>query len=232
MSSSSKNNDNDEMSSKEKLFDSTIHGCGMYFRSETWILKMMWILFGLGSLVYLIYLVTSLLIEYHRFEVTVANDRYQELPARFPAVTICNINSYDEEFSYAYILNKTTDAACFKFTNGDSFSNCLKSNDTNSAIDKFLEKMQRLIANDKSLKAIDLTTYGYDLSTHMMISCNFNGIQCSASDFKQFWSHNYGNCYTFNHEVGNIRKTSAQGSEYGFELVVSKYFKFLVNKLN
>ena len=54
----------------EKLKDSTIHGCGMFFRSEHWIIRIIWICFGLGALGYLIYLMTTSIIEYNKHEVS------------------------------------------------------------------------------------------------------------------------------------------------------------------
>lgn len=211
---------------KKKLFDSTIHGCGMFLRSENWVIRTKWILFGLGSFSYLIYLVTTTLIEFHRDEVAVSISRHQELPATFPAVTVCNINPFNELYAYSYLINKTSDAACFKLTTGDAFSDCLNSTDTNSAFDEFIEKMKRVIANDDTLTAYDYYWYGYDLKTDMMVSCTFNGIKCTANDFKQFWNNNYGNCYTFNYATApKYRITSAYGSDYGLklELVVSMY---------
>lgn len=161
------------MVAKQKLFDSTIHGCGMIFRSEHWVIRIMWIIFGLGSLAYLVYLMSTTLIEYYKFAVTVSISTYQDLPAVFPAVTICNINPFNEKYSYSYILNKTSKAACFKLPTGDAFSACMNSTNTNSAFDKFNEQMKRVVANDKTLSEWDYYWYGYDLATVKIIDFIF-----------------------------------------------------------
>ena len=168
---------------REKLYDSTIHGIGQFFRAEHTIIKIMWICFGLGALGYLIYLITTSIIEYNKHEVRVEISRKFDLPATFPAVTICNINPFNEAYAYSYIIKKTKDAECFKLKNGTEFTKCINSTDANTSFDKFVEKMKRIIANDKTLTAFDYYWYGFDLETDMMISCSFNGIPCSAHNF-------------------------------------------------
>ena len=210
---------------KEKLLDSTIHGCGMFFRSEHWTIRIMWILFGLTTSSYLIYLVITSLTEYLRYDVTVRVDTFQELPATFPAISICNVNPFNEQYAYPYIVEKLPKASCFNFTNGDEFSRCMNSTDTNAAFDQFIEQMKRVIANDDTLNASSYYYYGYALDSDMLISCTFNGIECTADDFIRYWDNNYGNCYTFNHgKTSSYQKTSAHGSDYGLklQLAVSK----------
>ena len=198
----------------------------MYFRSEHWILKVMWILFGIGAITYLIYLVTTSLIEYYKFEVAAKVNTYQELPATFPTVTLCNINPFSELYAYSYLLSKFSKVACFNSKTGDAFTSCMSSNDTNAAYDSFLEQLKGIVAND-NLNAYDHYWYGYDLASDMMISCTFNGIECTADDFIQYWDNAYGNCYSFNYQSNatkSLRKTSASGPEYGLklQLVVSE----------
>ena len=193
---------------KEKLYDSTIHGLGMFFRSEHWFINIMWICFGLGALSYLVYLMTTSIIEYKKFEVRVEISRKFDLPATFPAITICNLNPLNEKYAYNYTLSKVSQAACFKLHNGTSFSRCMNSTDAGTAFSSFLTKMKRIIANDKTLTAHDYYYYGFDLEEDMMISCKFNSIACYANNFTKFWDNNYGNCYTFNY--GNLEKPTEE----------------------
>ena len=190
---------------------------------------MVWILFGLFALAYLIYLITTSLIEYLRYEVTLKIDRYQDLPATFPAITICNVNPFNEQYAYSYLRNSSSKAACFDLTNGDEFTTCYNSTDTSTAFDDFKQKLKRIVGNDITLTDADYNLIGYDLDYDMMISCTFNGQQCYATDFKQYWDNYYGNCYTFNYGNDNSSdsrylKTSAFGVTNGLKLqhIVSK----------
>ena len=79
------------------------------------------------------------MIEYFKYEVSVKINTYQDLPATFPAVTICNTNPFNELYAFNYTFSKLPEAACFKLRNGYDFSKCLNSTATNSAYDAFLE---------------------------------------------------------------------------------------------
>ena len=205
---------------REKMYDSTIHGIGAFLRSDCWLVRLMWVFFGCACLGYCIFLVTNSLINYFAYAVTVVITRVQELPATFPAVTICNVNPFYEDTAYPYIRNKTSEVECFLATDGNQFQQCLNASITNYAFDSFVEKMKRIIANDKNLTAEDHLTYGFDLKKDMLVSCSFNGIPCTANDFTKYWSNSYGNCYTFNYgnETKNLLKTSAIGDQYGLKL--------------
>ena len=193
---------------EEKLKDSTIHGCGMFFRSENSGIRIMWICFGLAALGYLVYLMTTSIIEYNKYEVRVEISKQFELPAIFPAITICNVNPLNEEYAYNYTLSKDSQAACFKLKNGTTFSECIGSTDAGTSFDNFIKKMKRIIANDKTLTDYDYYWYGFQLEGDMMISCKFNGITSYANNFTKFWDNNFGNCYTFNY--GNLEKPETE----------------------
>ena len=172
---------------------------------------------------------TTSLIEFLRYEVTVKIDRYQDLPATFPAVTICNANPFNEKHANSYIKNVSSQAACFDLTNGDDFATCYNSTDISSAFDDFRQKIKRIVGNDKTLTVNDYNIYGYSLETDMLVSCSYNGQKCTASDFKQYWDNYYGNCYTFNYGFYNTTtssylETSASGFTNGLklQLVVSE----------
>jgi len=158
---------------REKLTDSTIHGSGMFFRSEHWTIRIMWVCFGLAPWGYLIYLMTKIM-EYQKNEVWVEISRKFELPAVFPAITICNVNLLNEMYAYNYTLSKVGQAACFKLKNGTELSQCINSTDVGSSFDSFIMKMKRIIANDKTLTDYDYYWYGFNLETDMMLSFKFN----------------------------------------------------------
>ena len=71
----------------------------MFFRSEHWIIRIMWICFGLGALGYLIYLMTTSITEYNKHEVRVEISKEFDLSATFPAISFCNLNLLNEKYA-------------------------------------------------------------------------------------------------------------------------------------
>lgn len=53
-----------------------------------------------------------------------------------------------------------------------------------------------ILAN-KNLNSTYIKSLGFDLSS-ILISCYYNGIQCTESDFTYYYTYEYGNCYVFN----------------------------------
>jgi hypothetical protein len=100
----------------------------------------------------------------------------QELPATFPAVTICNLNPYNENRSYNYITGLM-----------EEFKNSESKKPTNS-FEAFLDRVKRVIASNDELN----TSIGYNLQNEMLISCEYNSRKCSEKNFTKFWSHEFG----------------------------------------
>jgi hypothetical protein len=193
-------------------------------------MRIMWALFFLGSLAYCSNLIIKSFIDFFQYKTSISMTRVQELPTTFPAVTICNLNPFNEKYANEYIQSTYTLSNfqyidCFNLTNGTEFNDCVNSTNTNSIIDSFVDNLNRVIANDKNISEYDHYYYGYDLDIDMLVSCEFNSKKCTSDDFSQFWSNEFGNCYIFNDgKKGPLRKTSETGNYYGLklELVVSK----------
>jgi len=62
-----------------------------------------------------------------------------------------------------------------------------------------------------------LQSIGFTIDS-LLISCYFNGLPCTASDFSWFYDFNYGNCYTFNKNTTSIKTISKAGPTYGLQL--------------
>jgi hypothetical protein len=86
-----------------------------------------------------------------------------------------------------------------------------------------LEQAYLISSTDESLKKIyNLTRkdVGFSLET-MLISCFYNSIPCSASDFALIFTFEYGNCYTFNTKTpGKTTKSAGIGSGLILEMFV------------
>ena len=189
-------------------------------------LTIIWILCFLTSFSYCLSIIIQSFISYYNFSVMLQMSQVQDLPAPFPAVTICNLNPFNEMYATDYIVNNTKEGKCFLEDNGEKFSNCLNNNGTNEIFDKFLDRLKRTVANDKSLTWLEHFWYGYDLGNDMLVSCEYNQASCDATNFMNYWDNIYGNCYTFNSANSSSLslKSSITGNKYGLkmELLVSK----------
>lgn len=212
---------------------STGHGIANISRSKYTLLRVMWFFVFLISLSYCSYVIVKSLIEYFKFQTNVSIKVMLELPANFPAVTICNINPLNENRAIDLMKLVNQYQNCFNFTSfielsdeeySNEFWKCINATDKNSALDSVVDRMKRFIANE--IKDEESRNYfGFDLDYDMLISCQYNSKPCSGQNFTKFWSNYYGNCYSFNDGTqGEIHKTSVPGSDYGLkmELVVRK----------
>jgi hypothetical protein len=73
----------------------SLHGVGQGFRATSIILRIVWYLLTLGSFGYCVYASYSQVRIYLKYGVVTSIEDIYETPARFPAVTICNLNAYD-----------------------------------------------------------------------------------------------------------------------------------------
>jgi hypothetical protein len=211
--------------------DSTSHGIPHIVRSQNIAMTIIWTVFVLCSFSYCLFTIVLTFIEYFDYSVVLKISKVQDLPASFPAVTICNLNPFNELYAAKKLnetLQKIENGHCFLLTDPIQFSQCLNGSNPNSAYKKFIDQLKRSIAN-ANLTDYDHYWYGFDLGTDMLISCEYNKVQCSAENFIKYWDNQYGYCYTFN--KGNDStpplKSSVTGEKHGLELeiVVSKLKK-------
>jgi hypothetical protein len=195
-------------------------------------MTIIWTVFVLCSFSYCFYTLVLTFIEYLNYSVVLEISKVQDLPANFPAVTICNLNSFNEQYA-AKKLNESIqnidNGPCFLLRDSNDFSECLNGSNPNSAFTKFVDQLKRAIANDETLTDYDYYTLGYDLNFDMLISCQYNKIPCDQNNYTRYWDNRYGNCYTFNkaNDSTQPKKSSVTGEKLGLELqiVVSKLKK-------
>jgi hypothetical protein len=192
-------------------------------------MTIIWTVFVLCSLSYCFYTIVLTFIAYFNYSVVLKISKVQDLPAIFPAVTICNLNPFNELYA-AEKLNETLqnidNGPCFLLQDSNDFANCLNSSDPNSAFTKFVDQLKRAIANDITLTDDDYYDLGYWLNFDMLISCEYNKIPCNENNFTRYWDNQYGNCYTFNKANDSTQpiKSSVTGEKHGLvlQIVVSK----------
>jgi hypothetical protein len=164
---------------------------------------------------------------YYKYETNLLFDRYQDMPTKFPAITICNENQFNEQYAFKFLKDK------FNFYNDYGIYNDEEENIflfdllqyfySERVNSKTVNQLKRTLFND--LNQTELSNIGYNLDSEMLISCQYNENLCSETngDFKRFWNNIYGNCYTFN--GGN--NSYLIGNHHGLhlEMIVSKYKK-------
>ena len=164
----------------QELYDlsveSTSHGIPRIIKSafrKEWIITGMWSVVFTGCFIYCIYTLVLVFNTYYSYGVTSTISKFESLPTTFPAVTICNINPFNEAYAGDYILNKSSTAKCFDQKNGSNFVACMNIADPYNAFQTFIDQIKRIVANDKTLTSNDTYWYGYDLQTDMTVSCTF-----------------------------------------------------------
>jgi hypothetical protein len=135
------------------------------------------------------YFVVESILQYFQYPTQTSLSIVVEWPQAFPAVTICNYSPirYDQfigpflNYTNALNLTNTTDTTNFTATQA-------------SYVDDFL--LYKLNRGES------LNDFFYPLES-MMMSCSYNGMSCTATNFTWFLSQPYGLCYTFNAKLKN-----------------------------
>ena len=111
------------------------HGIPKIFNSEHIIIKIMWLLSTIGSVSFCIWILVKTIREYLEYPFATVIDVKSEIPAEFPAITICSLNPTEKNYSLSDRIIKCTfngpltdcsnDFVDFDF---DSIHRCMKFN--------------------------------------------------------------------------------------------------------
>jgi hypothetical protein len=207
---------------------STFHGLQNISKNTNFIIRILWLIFVITSFLYCFYSLVQCFINFYKYEVTVSIKNVDELPSRFPAITICNINPFNEVYALGYIQQNVPFANCFNLTNTTQFNNCFNTNSVPKAFSGFIKNLKIFMAAS-NLSERQRKYFGYDLLRDMLVYCQYLKTPCGSNNFTWFWSSTYGNCYTFNKIIDlnnpqKVLKTSISGDLSGLqlELVCSK----------
>ena len=169
---------------REFALNTSTHALPGIARSQSNLNRIFWsvsFLIFTGVMSYFIYQSIAKYFEYQtQTSVSIVIDQWQ----KFPAVTICNYSPlrYDRlikpylAYTNARNLTNTNDTTAFTTMQADG-------------VDDFLA--EKVNANEST------RDYMFPLEM-MLISCSYNGMKCTAADFKSFESAFHGLCYTFN----------------------------------
>lgn len=192
--------------------DSSSHGIPRILKSRTWFTKLMWIFSFLASATYCAFLIKITISDYLKHDFITRIEQFNEIPALFPTVTICNLNTFQTNKSLEFIdkhINK---------------------NSTDTATLLLLSEI--FLLNDSTKQS-----FSYPLN-ESLIKCRFNGIPCSSYNFEWIFYSFLGNCFSFNSgkdALGNsqtMKKISRAGTLNGLHLELFVGFPDLIPEFN
>jgi hypothetical protein len=169
---------------KEFSLNTSAHGLPGIARSQSIHNRIFWSVVVIGFTGIMLFFVTQAIRAYFDYPSQTSISVIFEWPQAFPAVTICNYSPLRYDRFIGPFLNYTN---TFNITNTTDTTNFTMAQ--TSSIFQFLSY--------KLNRSESLNDLFYPLDG-MMISCNYNGISCSAGNFTSFITPTYGLCYTFN----------------------------------
>lgn len=151
--------------------------------------RLVWAAIFLIFSVLTVWLVTKCILDYLEYDIVTKTKNLNDRPTLFPAVTICNSNSFSS------------------LADQDNFNNNNESNLTWSELsEKLLNTIEVLKMRAANPSFGDLNRrniLGFPLRS--ILSCRFNGYPCDYdniekifTDFNWYYSFDYGNCWQFN----------------------------------
>lgn len=175
------------------------------------------------------------LLTYYSYPVVVNLESMKPNYLAFPAVTICNINSYRRKFE-ACVNQSLTYEKCVGINETDTSKVFRSHNITLPECKEILETLNTISSKKThnwaylvvSQSYASRIQYGHQFKNFIQ-TCVYNGWNCDAKDFKLSASFLYGNCYTFNFEKHNILSTEPgpkNGLLLELDLEVNKYLSF------
>lgn len=197
---------------KEKLIEliqtTTAHGIPNIIRTKRKFLKFLWASFVIIFSTMCVILIVQNIVQYYEFPVTTKVDYPFVNHVNFPSVAVCNSNPFVTQFAIEEIFSQLGTEAHLQ----------LKENKTK------LDILNEMLIQNNSLRN-QILTNAYSLNEtfkkmanfpfkDVLISCKFEGVECSWENFDWFWSYNYGNCYVFNSI--NINASSLEIRSAGF----------------
>ncbi|KAM4696444.1 epithelial sodium channel subunit gamma-like [Rhinophrynus dorsalis] len=205
------------------------HGIPNIFRSRHWFRRLLWLIFVSFALCCALWQCTEMVLTYYTYPSHEKIMLISSAKLKFPAVTICNLNSVRlsalrRSFAMATSLQDSGLEMTHRRNRSHHMNSSLDSTDEHvqyaGAFNKFASEFNQLPDEQK----IEM---GHQLED-MLTFCNFHGQECNTSFFSGFINYKFGNCYTFNSQKatdfrGNVVRTeplniTKAGFMYGLHL--------------
>lgn len=186
---------------------SSTHGISQFVRNDNITIKFMWLIFFLASSGLCITLLIQSMNEFFSFKVNTNIEVINDIDAYFPAITICNLNPYNERVGQE--LNQVLkDKYNYSF-----FSH------VPPVLYKSANKALKLYISTKNDYEKQYN-YGYTLMD-IQLDCLFATNSCPRrpeTRMKWFYDIEYGSCFRFNGNKSNILRSGKYGQKGGLYL--------------
>jgi hypothetical protein len=211
-------------------------------------LKIFLIIFVVNSSALALYLVINVITNYFNYGIVTTTRTLNEIPSKFPQITICNYNMFTTEYALEFLRNMSES---MKKTKND-----VNIFDKNEILNISYQTMRAKITvfykrvisyvNSDSFSNENRKKLGHRLKD-ILHNCKFNTIPCDLDDFTWEFDPVYGNCYKFNSgfnlngENIDLKESTIAGPLNGlqFDLFVNVnedikeyYYSFLNNEIN
>lgn len=188
--------------------NSSIHAVPNILRNESYLLKLMWIIFLLGSTGYCAYLISQSVMIYLSYNVVSLNRINSKRSIEFPIVKICSLNPFTTSFSKEFMeksLNK-------------SMNEKIDTNMTHKL--KLINNRYMAILNAIGQDESTQSKFGYSLN-QTVLSCLYNFADCSIDeDLDHIYDYYFGNCLRFNSKQQKRQSVSGWLNGLQLELVI------------
>ncbi|RMZ92818.1 acid-sensing ion channel 1 [Brachionus plicatilis] len=214
------NNSDDEIVKTFVIFkkwtDSfTMHGFPNIFRTKYITVRMMWIILFLFSNGFCFYIITKNIMNFFKYEVvtTIKVAERDSLP--FPAVTVCNANSFVTEGGLQYVSDVLDKYNLTDFPNvilKDAYEGNLNDNSSILYFNYIFFRYFTTVFTKSSPEEIkQKLKIPYE---QMFISCLYNFQPCNKNNWTWYYDSFFGNCYRFNTQQNSEIKNSYQAGKY------------------
>ena len=175
---------------------STAHPIPKIKNSTNIFIKFAWIITFLSATSYCIYAIFVSIEAYLEHDFYTKIEIIDETPTNFPAISLCNLNSIENEEEYE---NK-------------EYSKNFADNILDLTNNKWFSKHSGFMNRKKHFYSFEQLNI-----SKMLISCIFNRKRCTANDFDYFVHPLHGNCFRFNNH-NKIKQVVMQGPNNGLIL--------------
>jgi len=206
--------------SKEIMLSSSINGIPNLIRTRRFGIKLLWTMCLLASVSICFYMVVQSILDYLSYEVATKIRKINQFPSPFPAITICNSNSFLTNYSLNLVDELNLKFSDENILENDTIfyvsSNPYYRNNIYNNLEFVRYLAQSYAISDRTIDD-EKKRLGLSIDD-ILISCHFAGTDCSYEDFEWEYNFDYGNCFTFRSDLTLNRSITRTGKYDGLTL--------------
>ncbi|XP_030062678.1 degenerin deg-1 [Microcaecilia unicolor] len=190
------------------------HGIPNVFRSRHWFRKLVWTAFVFFALCCALWQCTEMVLTYFSYPSHDKITLISSAKLKFPAVTICNLNSVRlSSLNRSFAMFTSLQDSGLEMAHRRNRSHIWNSSaDFPDEYVQYAGAFKKFASEFNQLSDEQKTEMGHNLED-MLIFCNFHGQECNTSFFSRFINYKFGNCYTFNSQ----KTTDVEGNLISIE---------------